>query len=118
MKHLFLSLLFVIGYAISSLVNAQSSKITTESIKVSGVCSSCKKRIENAAYIKGVKKATWDAKSQQLQVIYQSDKTNRATIADAVLKTGHDADGKVANDNNYKSLPPCCAYKEEGAHVH
>jgi mercuric ion binding protein len=95
---------------------AQGNKdIATEKVKVSGTCSQCKKRIENAAYIGGVKRAEWDKTSKELTVTYKPSKTSLKKIEESVAKAGHDAGEVKASDNDYNKLPECCAYKHDQA---
>lgn len=98
---------------------AQEKKdIITEKIKVSGTCGDCKKRIEKAAYIPGVKRAEWDSQSQMLTVIFRPSKTSVEKIETSIANVGYDAGDIKATDEAYKKLPQCCAYREEDAHVH
>jgi mercuric ion binding protein len=90
---------------------AQQKDIVTETYKVEGNCNMCKKRIEEAAYIKGVKKAEWNKDSHQLTVIYRSSKTNAEQVLAAVAKAGHSSEKITASDKDYNSLPECCHYK-------
>lgn len=102
----------------TSLSFAQDKDIATEKIKVSGNCSQCKKRIENAAYIGGVKRAEWDKSSKVLTVTYRPSKTSLTRIEENIAKAGHDAGEVKATDEDYGKLPECCAYKEDGASDH
>jgi copper chaperone CopZ len=95
-----------------------TSNIKTDSIWVNGLCNMCKDRIENAALIKGVKKVSWDKKTKILTVIYDSNKTNIDKIQKAIAEAGHDTKKYKAQDEVYKRLPKCCAYREAGAHTH
>jgi copper chaperone CopZ len=98
---------------------AQEKKdIITEKIKVSGNCNQCKKRIENAAYTEGVKRAEWDKSTQVLTVTYKSSKTSLQKIEENIAHAGHDAGNVKASEEDYNKLPGCCAYKEEGAATH
>jgi mercuric ion binding protein len=95
---------------------AQEKKdIVTEKIKVSGTCGQCKKRIEDAAYIGGVKRAEWDKTTKELTVTYKSSKTSLLKIEEHIAQAGHDAGEVKANDGDYKKLPECCAYKHDHA---
>lgn len=95
---------------------AQDKKdIATEKVKVSGTCGQCKKRIENAAYISGVKRAEWDKDSKELTVTYRPSKTSLKKIEESVAKAGHDAGEVKAVDSDYNKLPECCAYKNDHA---
>ena len=95
-------------------VNAQQkqNKITEIKFTVRGNCESCKKRIENAADIKGVKFAQWDAKTQKIVVTFRHDKTNEKTIKEAILSSGHDVESDKAPDASYSKLPACCKFRE------
>ena len=98
---------------------AQENKdIATEKVHVSGNCGDCKKRIEKAAYIPGVKRAEWDVDSKILTVIYRPSKTSLNQIETSIAKVGYDAGDIKASDDSYKKLPKCCAYKEEGTATH
>jgi len=96
----------------------ESSKIKSETIKVKGVCSMCKKRIEDAAYIKGVKRADWNATTQELKLVYNTDKTNLKTIEQSIARKGHDAGSIQADKDQYKKLPSCCAYNDGAECAH
>ncbi|MFA6058382.1 MAG: heavy-metal-associated domain-containing protein [Taibaiella sp.] len=87
--------------------------IATEKIKVSGTCSQCEKRIEDAAYIGGVKRAEWDKTSKELTVTYRPSKTSLKKIEESIAKAGHDAGDTKAADNDYNKLPECCAYRQD-----
>ena len=113
MKQLIITILAI--FVIGNIANAQSSTIT-KSVKVDGVCGQCKKRIENAAYLKGVKYAEWNKNTQILKVVYNNTKTTLEQIENNIAKTGHKAGTVKATNDNYKKLPDCCAYKEVHPH--
>lgn len=113
MKQLIITILAI--FVIGNIANAQSST-TTKSVKVEGVCGQCKKRIENAAYLKGVKYAEWNKNTQMLKVVYNNTKTTLEQIENNIAKTGHNAGAVKATNDNYKKLPDCCAYKEVHPH--
>ncbi|WP_118972186.1 heavy-metal-associated domain-containing protein [Taibaiella koreensis] len=111
--------IFALLIASLSFASAQDKKdITTEKIKVSGTCGQCKKRIENAAYISGVKRAEWDKGTKELTVTYRPSKTTLHQIEEHIAKAGHDAGEVKATEADYSNLPQCCAYKEEAAAEH
>lgn len=87
------------------------TKWQTDTLHVLGNCSMCKKRIEEATYIKGIKSADWNKTTKVLTVVYTPAKTSRTAILQAVLTAGHDASGQLALDKHYKNLPGCCAYR-------
>ncbi len=91
---------------------AQKKTISSDTIHVDGICEQCQKRIENAAYIKGVKHAAWNVQTKQLIVVY-SPKTSLDKIEHSIAHAGHNAGNIKATDEEYKKLPHCCAYKEE-----
>ncbi|MNE59814.1 hypothetical protein D3C80_1549320 [compost metagenome] len=78
----------------------------------------CKKRIEDAAYIKGVKRADWDQKTQELKLVYNTDKTDLKTIEQSIARKGHDAGAILADKDQYKKLPSCCAYNDGAECAH
>lgn len=89
----------------------QSRNIVTEKVHVSGNCDMCKKRIEAAAYIPGVKRAEWDEHTKELTVIFKASKTNLQDIEQRIANRGYDAGDIKATDKAYQSLPSCCAYR-------
>lgn len=98
-------------FASFSAIAQEKKDISTASFKVDGNCNMCKKRIENAAYIKGVKRAEWNKESKTLTVTYRSSKTSEQAIQESVAHAGHDAGTVKAAEEDYKKLPDCCAYK-------
>lgn len=71
----------------------------------------CKERIENAAYIRGVKRADWNKNSGTLVVTYKPSKTTFEAIHKSIAKAGHATDKVEATEADYKRLPDCCQYK-------
>lgn len=86
-------------------------KIVTVTFKVDGVCGDCKKRIEEAAMIKGVRFAEWDKINKVIKVIYSSKVTNQDEIEIAISNIGHDTENHKAKDSIYDALPGCCQYR-------
>jgi len=97
---------------------AQKSSTVTEKITVQGVCNMCKERIEEAAYLPGVKRAEWDKTSHQLTVTFRSDKVSLTKIEQNIAKAGHDAGPLKAANKDYQSLPNCCAYRDGAECAH
>ncbi len=110
MKNLILSLFIILS------ASAYASKVDTASFSVSGVCGMCKDRIENAAYIKGVKKATWDKEEQILTVIYKPNKVTLKQIGESLAEAGHDNEHATSTDEQYMKVHKCCRYREEEVH--
>ncbi len=87
---------------------AQDTK--TDSIKVSGNCSTCKKNIEKAALGSGALKAFWKADSNILTVSYSTSKTTNDAIQKKVASVGYDTEKYRGDDKAYDALDDCCQY--------
>lgn len=109
----FILFLFISIITINFAGAQTGSDIATDSFKVQGNCEMCKKRIEDAAYIKGVKRADWNEETHMLVLTYRPSKTNPQAVMQHVAHAGHDTDKFKASDAEYKKLPGCCAYKTE-----
>jgi mercuric ion binding protein len=105
MKKILLAVLFTAPLFIHN-TNAQ----TTAVLKVPGMCDMCKKRIELAADIKGVKDASYNLEKKELTVVYKPEKVSIQDIAAEVLKIGYDVDSLRATDEAYRKLDHCCQY--------
>lgn len=92
-------------------MSAQSN-ITNTSLEVDGLCGMCKERIENAAYIKGVKQVNWDKETHQLDLVFRSDKVSKEEIIASINDAGHDVKGAIASDKQYANIHGCCRYRE------
>jgi mercuric ion binding protein len=103
--------LILISFLLFSLPVLAQDEIVTKKLRVEGNCGSCKKRIEEASYVKGVKRAEWDKTTDTLTVTYNSSKTNEETILQSVAKAGHSSPQVAATDKAYNKLPECCKYK-------
>jgi copper chaperone CopZ len=109
-----MKIIFAIFFSFFSIftLNAQDKKeIVTEHFRVEGNCEHCKKRIEEAAYIRGVKHAEWNKETKQLTVVYKTEKTNADAILKNIAKEGHDNEKYKAEDKVYNKLPECCHYR-------
>ena len=83
-----------------------------DSMKISGNCGMCKKRIETAAIsVPGVKSASWDGDTKMLQVVYEKE-SKSDEIQKAIAKAGHDTPKYKATREVYDALPGCCRYRE------
>ena len=74
----------------------------------------CKKRIETALDQPGIKKAVWDVKSKNLEVVYNSSKISLQKINELLVVAGHDTETAKAKEEVYASLPFCCLYRDHG----
>ena len=83
----------------------------TETIKVSGNCESCQARIEKAAKVDGVSKASWDKTTKLLTLVYDPSKVKSDDIQKKIAAVGHDTEKYKADDKAYAKLPSCCQYR-------
>lgn len=113
---LIIASMFTLG-ALPTQAQTKGSKNLTEEIEVSGVCGMCKRRIEKAALIKGVRVAEWDKENQLLKVTFHATKTSSEAIQRAVAAAGYDTALFKGNDQAYGELPGCCQYRS-GIEVH
>ncbi|MCB9045778.1 MAG: heavy-metal-associated domain-containing protein [Chitinophagales bacterium] len=105
-------IIILISVVFSSLtVHAQDKDIKTEKLLVSGNCEMCEKRIEKAAYVKGVKRAEWDKDKHELTVTYKPSKTSKEEILKSVAEAGYDSEAFTASEDAYEKLPECCHYR-------
>lgn len=117
-KVVFVFSLFLFGLSAQSqeVKKNKSAKVTFE---VDGVCGMCQKRIETAVLkTKGVKYASWNISTHQLNLIMDERKTDVETIQQSVLAVGHDIvldteNRRIATDEAYNSIHGCCKYREE-----
>lgn len=103
----------VIALFISTSALAQDKSVTTATIAVKGNCEECKKRIENAADIKGVKFSSWDEHKQAITVTYRPDKVSLEQIEKAIAASGHDVADMKGSSSSYNKLPECCKYRDK-----
>lgn len=117
MKNIILTLFasILLSIANNQLI-AQSKSIKTDTITIQGNCSQCKERIEDAAFIKGVKHAEWNKTNKILTVSYNASKTSLDKITESIAKAGHDSEKHKSSDKDYKKLPECCAYRDGVCH--
>ncbi len=107
MKSLFISIALCSAMALGA-----QSKFTETTIEVDGLCGMCEERIENAAYLPGVKKADWSQESHQLDLIFRSDKTTLTEIIASINEAGHDVKDHLATDEQYANIHGCCKYRD------
>lgn len=82
-------------------------------LKVSGNCGSCKKRIVKAANaIDGVSDASWDKTKKVFTATIDDSKTTVETVKKAILDAGYDVEDAKGNDEAYSQLPDCCKYRD------
>jgi copper chaperone CopZ len=89
---------------------------TKTSFKVSGNCDMCKKRIEKAAKVSGVKSADWNEETKIITVTFSPDKISVDQIQQNIAKVGYDTEKYKADEEGYNRLPQCCQYtRKKGA---
>ena len=91
----------------------KTSGLKTETIKVLGNCSSCKARIEKAAKIDGVSRATWDQSTKILTLVYNPSATSSDAVQKKIASVGHDTEKYRAPDEAYNKLDACCKYERK-----
>lgn len=82
----------------------------TDSISVPEMqCGMCEMRIEKGLKkIKGVKSISADAEANIVVVTYNSKKTSREKLEEAIAALGYDAGDHEADAEKQASLPGCC----------
>lgn len=109
---LIMSLLLAI--AVNTTQAKQEKEIPiTEKISVNGNCESCKKNIERAVKVKGVKKANWDADTKTLTITYLASKISNDELQRKIADSGYDTEKYKAPDEVYKNLHACCQYERK-----
>ncbi|SIN68184.1 heavy-metal-associated domain-containing protein [Chitinophaga niabensis] len=86
-------------------------KAQKATIKVYGECDMCKRRIEKALKIEGIKSSYWDVDTKILTVLYHKKKIDIGKISSLVAAAGHDTDKVKAKDEVYNAFPDCCQYE-------
>lgn len=117
-KHFFAVTLLLVTV---SFVNAQSDKaqrsigLKTQSIKVAGLCSMDKRRIESAANsIAGIQSAVWDENTQVLVLTYSIfNKDASDKVQKKIAAVGNDTEKYRADNTAYQKLPECCHYQRK-----
>ena len=108
MKTLRIFSIVTLFLAIANLAIAQ--KVITETLKVSGECGMCKKKIETAAKSAGATYALWSPQTKMLKVTYASTISTSA-IQQKIADAGYDTPQFKATDEAYSSLDKCCQYE-------
>jgi periplasmic mercuric ion binding protein len=103
--------LFLLSTAFVLLTQSGFAQEKSETIKVSGECGMCKKKIETAAKTAGATFAFWNEDSKELQVKYNSKSSNAAKIQESIAAVGYDTESFKATDEAYNKLHSCCKYE-------
>lgn len=92
--------------------NAQSRNKVTQTVKINGSCSMCKKTIETAANTKSAV-LNWNEDTKMAVVTYNPKKTNLDEILKRVADAGYDNEKFAASTTAYNDLHGCCQYDRE-----
>ena len=101
----------MISLAISLTAQQKNKNIVTEVINVKGNCGMCKKKIEEAVDVKGVKKAHWDETTKKLTLTYRADLISIDSLQHRIADAGYDTEKYKAKDEVYQKLHGCCQYE-------
>jgi periplasmic mercuric ion binding protein len=114
MKKLILILfLAFVGFNLNA-QETKKNKNAKHTIVVNGNCEQCQKRIQKAALgVSGVKLASWNVETHQLNLILNETKCSVTDVKRAIAKVGHDTDEVKATDKDYDNLHSCCKYVRE-----
>ncbi len=88
----------------------EMTKLKTEKIKVWGECETCQSKIEKAAKVIGVSKASWNKETKMLTLVFDPSKTTVDYIQKKIAEVGYDTEEYKADDKDYANLNPCCKY--------
>lgn len=102
----------LIAAVLITLSGTAQSKITKIVLEVDGLCGMCKERIENAAYLTGVKQVNWDKATHELDVVFRNDKVSEEQIIASINNAGHDVKGSLASAEQYKQIHSCCRFRD------
>lgn len=105
--------ILIISVLFMGVTGFAQNKNAKATIEVDGVCGMCKERIEKASVqAKGVKMATWNVETHELDLIYNENRTDLATIQQSIADSGHDTQAIKAKDEVYNAIDPCCKYRD------
>ncbi len=94
-----------------STVTFAAGATKTETIKVSGNCELCQSKIEKAAKVPGITKASWNQKSKILTLVYDASKVKGDDVQKKIAAVGYDTPKFKATAAAYNALPSCCKYR-------
>ena len=105
-NYLFISIFLLV--TLNSFSQTKSAKIV-----VDGVCMMCEERIEKKAIdVNGIKLADWNLDNRVLKVVYNEKKITINEIHEFLGSIGHDTEKKIASNEAYGLLDPCCQYRD------
>ena len=105
-NYLFITIFLLV--TLNSFSQTKSAKIV-----VDGVCMMCEERIEKKAIdVKGIKLADWNLDNRVLKIVYNEKNITINEIHEFLGSIGHDTEKKIASDEAYSLLDPCCQYRD------
>ena len=121
MKTIKILFAIIVAFITTQSAYSQSDKtqrtigIKTQTIKVYGECSMCKKRIESAAAkADGVNFVSWNEDSKLLTIKYSIFKKDIAeNVQKNISAAGYDTEKLTADNTAYNKLPECCHYQRK-----
>src|SRR6478609_5149025 len=81
-----------------------ADQVTKTSFKVWGNCESCKKRIEKAVKVDGVKAAEWNDETKVMTIAFVPTKITLDQIEQNIAKVGYDTEKFKGDDAAYAKL--------------
>ncbi len=90
-----------------------TAQMKTDTLKVYGICGSCKENIETAAKAAGATAADWNKNTKLLMVSYDASKTSNMQLQNKIASAGYDTQDVKAPDAAYKKLDKCCQYQRK-----
>lgn len=112
MKSIVKGLMAIVLLLSVTIANAQSPKTVTDTVKINGNCSMCKKTIETAANSKSAK-LNWDENTKTATLTYNPKKTSVDEVLKRVADAGYDNEKFRSADAVYDKLHGCCKYDRE-----
>ena len=94
-------------------VPVATAHLKTDTFKVWGNCSMCKKTIEKSLKVEGLATADWNKDSKIITVVYDSTALNLTKIQQNIAAAGYDNDGQRGDDAAYANLHSCCHYERK-----
>ena len=113
MKNTILGMMLLF-FSFSTQAQEQKSKNAKYEFEVNGNCEQCQKRIQKAAFsVSGVKSATWNVETHQMEVIINEEKCSLLDVKKAIAKVGHDTEEVKTTQEIYDNLHGCCKYERK-----
>jgi copper chaperone CopZ len=104
---------FAVFLLAAGVAQAQTSKMTRDTVHVYGNCGMCEKTIEGAAYKKGEAEADWNKTTKQAVITYDASKTTLDDVLKRIADSGYDNETYRAPDKVYNKLHTCCKYERK-----